>query len=108
MALALRLEGLVRSGAVRDYAELARLGHVTRARMSQIMSLLSLAPDLQELLLFLPATLAGRDSLVLRQILPIAAQPDWQRQRRMWAGVSERLRRPEGKPDRPTGLASPE
>jgi hypothetical protein len=84
MALALRLEGLVRTGAVRDYAELARLGHVTRARMSQVMSLLNLAPDLQEQILFLPPTLAGRDPLVLRQLLPIAAQPDWQRQRRQW------------------------
>ena len=39
MALAIKFEGLVQSGAVKDYAELARLGHVTRARMSQIMSL---------------------------------------------------------------------
>ena len=41
MALALRCDGLVRSGAVRDYAELARLGHVTRARVSQVMRLLA-------------------------------------------------------------------
>ena len=38
MALALRFERLVREGAVRDYAELAALGHVSRARKSQIMS----------------------------------------------------------------------
>jgi hypothetical protein len=53
MALAIRCEGLVREGTVRDYAELARLGQVTRARMTQIMNLLWLAPDLQERLLFL-------------------------------------------------------
>jgi hypothetical protein len=34
MALAIRLEGLVRSGKVADYAQLAELGHVTRARMT--------------------------------------------------------------------------
>lgn len=42
MALAIHFEELVRSGAVADYATLARLGHVTRARMTQIMNLLSL------------------------------------------------------------------
>lgn len=54
MALALRFDGLIRTGAVTDQAELARLGHVTRARVSQIMALLNLAPDIQEALLFLP------------------------------------------------------
>jgi hypothetical protein len=48
MALAIRFEGLLRDGTIRDYAELARLGRVTRARMTQIMKLLLLAPDLQE------------------------------------------------------------
>ena len=37
MALALRFHELVRSGAVRDYAELARLGQVSRARVTQII-----------------------------------------------------------------------
>jgi hypothetical protein len=45
MALAIRFEGLVNDGTVRDYADLARRGHVTRARMTQIMKLLHLAPD---------------------------------------------------------------
>lgn len=40
MALVIRFERLVRDGVVADYAELARLGHVTRARMSQIIALL--------------------------------------------------------------------
>ena len=48
MALALRFEHLVQSGTVRDYAELARLGQVSRARLTQITNLLHLAPDLQE------------------------------------------------------------
>jgi transposase len=44
----------LREETVRDYAELARLGHVTRARMTQIMKLVDLAPDLQEKILFPP------------------------------------------------------
>src|SRR5215510_8373808 len=54
MALAIRFDELIRTGMVRDYAEFARLGHVTRARITQIMNLLHLAPDIQEHLLFLP------------------------------------------------------
>ena len=60
MARALRFERLVRTGEVRDYADLARLGHVSHARITQIMNLLTLAPDIQEDILFLPRTLQGR------------------------------------------------
>lgn len=44
----------VRLAEVRDYAELARLGYVTRARLTQIMNLLLLATDIQEAILFKP------------------------------------------------------
>jgi len=47
MALAIKFDGIVRRGEVRDYADLARLGYVTRARITQIMNLLNLAPDIQ-------------------------------------------------------------
>jgi hypothetical protein len=90
MALAIRFDKLIRDGVVADYSELARSGHVTRARVSQVMSLLHLAPDIQEAVLFLPRTERGRDPLVLRDLLPIAAGPDWRQQRRMWADLSVR------------------
>jgi hypothetical protein len=85
MALALRLDDLLQSGAVASYAEVARLGHVTRARVCQIMNLVYLAPDLQEAILFLPRTESGRDRVILADLQPIAATPDWRRQRRWWA-----------------------
>ena len=85
MALAIRLEEQVRTGVVGSYSELAAAGHVTRARVSQIMSLLYLAPDVQEAILFLPRAERGRDPVILRDLLPIAATPDWRRQRRLWA-----------------------
>ena len=84
IALAMRFDELIRSGQVTGYAELAKLGHVTRARLSQIASLLGLAPDLQEEILFLPRTLKGRDPIQLRHLLPIAAIPDWRKQRIRW------------------------
>ena len=89
MALAIQIEGLIRDGLIRDYAEAARLGHVTRARMSQIMNLLQLAPDIQEALLDLPLVTRGRDPVDEHDLRPIAAQPDWVRQRRMWTAVAQ-------------------
>jgi hypothetical protein len=89
MALAIRFDGLLARGEVKDYAELARLGHVTRARVTQIMNLLQLAPDVQEQILFLPEVEGGRDPVKEWQVRPVAAEADWGQQRGMW----ERLRR---------------
>ncbi|MFO0863678.1 MAG: hypothetical protein U0744_03290 [Gemmataceae bacterium] len=84
MALAIKLDGLVRSGAIRSYSEVADLGHVTRARISQIMNLLNLAPDIQEAILFLPPVERGRDPGILAELQPIAGEVDWEKQRKMW------------------------
>jgi hypothetical protein len=84
LALAHKLAGLLRQGSIADYASLARLGQVSRARITQIMNLLHLAPDIQEQILFLPPTLHGRDPLLLRQLQPLARVLDWQRQRALW------------------------
>ena len=84
MALAIRFEEQVRQGVLASYAELAELGHVTRARVSQIMNLVNLAPDLQEALLFLPRTERGHDPIHLAQLQLIASTLDWRKQRRMW------------------------
>ena len=51
MALAIKFQEMVDRGEVRDYADIARLGYVTRARVTQIMNLLNLAPDIQQALL---------------------------------------------------------
>jgi len=84
MALAIRLDRLLREGAARDYADLARLGGVTRARLTQVMNLLLLAPDIQEELLFLPRTTHSRDPIAEPQVRPVAANPDWRKQRKLW------------------------
>lgn len=88
MALAIRFDRLIKEGEIDDQADLARLGNVSRARVTQIMNLLQLAPEIQEALLFLPVTVKGRDSIRERHIRPIAAEPDWRTQRRLWKGLA--------------------
>ena len=75
MAIAIHCDKLIRDGIVVDQSELARLGHVTTARMTQIMVLLNLAPDIQEQLLELPRTEQGRNVMKERDVRPIAASP---------------------------------
>ena len=94
LALARHIDDLVRSGALGSYAAAARLGRVSRARMSQILALLNLAPDLQEQLLFLQRPARGRAAPVLRQVLQVAAALDWDEQRRRWRRLQRANRQP--------------
>lgn len=87
LALAHRFDGLIRTGQFRDYAEIAVVGHVTRARLCQIMSLLNLAPDIQETILDLPRVERGRDPIILAELIPVAQELDWTRQRRLWDAI---------------------
>jgi hypothetical protein len=82
LALARKLDGLVRSGAVGDFGELARLGHVSAARVSQIVLLSQLAPAIQEYILFLSAGEAA--FLSERELRKIARVPHWDRQRELF------------------------
>jgi hypothetical protein len=88
MALAIRMERMLRTGEVADLTELARLGHVTQPRVTQIMNLLRLAPDIQEELLFLPRVTEGKAAIHEKRLRPIAAETDWARQREMWTQIA--------------------
>ena len=80
MALAIRFDGLLSQGAVRNRRELAEAGHVSRARLSQILQLNHLAPEIQEQLLFLPPTRRGPDPLLERHLRAVARLADWEGQ----------------------------
>lgn len=69
---------------VKDQSEIARLGHVTPARLSQIMGMLSLAPDIQEAILMLPRVDEGRDRVTERDVRRVLGSLDWGVQRGMW------------------------
>ncbi len=84
MALAIRFDRLLQDGVMADQSELARLAHVTQPRMTQIMNLLHLAPDIQEEVLHLPRVAEGRDPVTERDLRPIAREVAWPDQRRKW------------------------
>jgi hypothetical protein len=91
MALAVRFEALLGAGLATNQAELARLGQVSRARISQIMNLLHLAPDIQEQILFLAPIERGCEPVRLAHVQPIAREWDWQKQRQQWQALLGRI-----------------
>jgi hypothetical protein len=87
MALAIKCDGLIRAHVLSDYSDIASLGRVSKPRVTQIMNLLNLAPDIQEYLLFLPSTTLCRDRLSERHLRPIARMVDWSEQRELFAAL---------------------
>lgn len=90
MALAIEFDRLLREGVVRNTTELAQLTHVTQPRITQVMQLLHLAPDIQEELLFLPLVSQGRDPINEKQLRRVCAKIDWREQRHFWAQLKSR------------------
>ena len=88
VALSIRIKGLIDAGEIGDWAEAARLSHITRARASQIAGLSLLAPDIIEELLHLPPVKRGRDSITERDLRPMVVIADWRKQRRMWREIA--------------------
>lgn len=81
MALAIRIQALVREGAAGSYRDLAEAGRISPARISQILRLADLAPSIQEELLFLPRVLKGEDPVTEKDLREVARLTDWQSQR---------------------------
>lgn len=77
MALAVKLESLIKKGLVRDYADLARLGAVDRSLVSRVMNLRLLAPSIQMHLLELDSQENDSQSLFQKDLMPIARILDW-------------------------------
>jgi hypothetical protein len=69
-------------------ADLERLGHVTRTRVTQIVNLLSLAPNIQEQILFWPAVHGGKDPISERGLRSVVTELDWKKQWMLWTQLS--------------------
>ncbi len=87
LAMANKVDRMIRAGKYRDLADAAEDIGVTRARMTQITNLLLLAPEIQAAILELPLVTTGRDPVSERKLRPIVAEPDWQRQMELWNEV---------------------
>ena len=85
MALAIQCDQLIRDGMMKNQSELAHYAQVTTARMTHIMWLTNLAPEIQEPILFLPRVELGPDTVIESEVRRIARVMDWGVQRRMWS-----------------------
>jgi len=84
LALAIQFQDMINRGEARDYADLARLGCVTRERMSQIMELVWLAPDIQREILEFRSLSGARFPVSEVAVRKIAGLLSWQDQKVAW------------------------
>ena len=84
LALVIHFQDMLERGDARDYADLARLGCLTRERMSQIMELVWLAPDIQREILEFPSTATTRFPVSEVAVRRIAEKLCWEEQRDAW------------------------
>ena len=84
LALAHTLDAKIRAGELDDMAHAAKVCGVTRPRVTQIMNLLLLAPEIQEAILDMPPVTTGRDPVTERTLRPIVAKAEWTKQGRLW------------------------
>jgi len=90
LALAHEIERRVRAGELDDLADAARVFGLTRARVTQLVSLTLLAPAIQAEILAMPPITTGRDPITERTLRPIVAEPVWERQLAMWNELNGR------------------
>lgn len=84
LALAMQYDRMLRDRTVPDFTALCRHAGVSKPRMTQILNLLNLAPDIQQEILTLPNIRQSRGYFTERKLRPIAQEPDWAEQRAMW------------------------
>lgn len=84
LALAHDLQSAIGRGLVADRAAVARKLGLTRARVTQLLDLLLLAPDLQEAVLAMEAV-DGVEPMAERTLRAVAHAGAWGEQRAVWA-----------------------
>lgn len=91
MALAIRCDELLRTGKVRDLEHLATIGNASQSRISQILSLTMLAPEIQKTLLFLPRLSEGKPEISEKFLLKITLLDNWDEQRKVWTQLGDAI-----------------
>ena len=85
LALTHHFVELLEMGAVETQAKLAELAKLTPARVTQIMNLLGLAPDIQKEIFFLALVTEGRPTITERDLRAVLKTVVWSEQREQWA-----------------------
>ncbi len=80
LALAHRIDGMIRAGELTDLADAARRLGITRARMTQIANLALLAPAIQEAILLSASATQERELSSERALRPLTSEWDWTHQ----------------------------
>lgn len=83
LAVAHEIARLIAEGRFDDQADAARALGFTRARVTQLLDLTRLAPDLQDRILFAEAE-PGRDALSERGLRHLVRHLDWAEKRARW------------------------
>lgn len=79
MALAIRYDQMLNDGVVQSQTELAELLHVSQPRMTQILNLLHLAPEIQEKILMLEEVKSGQ-AITEHHLREITSSSSWNEQ----------------------------
>ena len=86
LALAHKIEEAIQRGVARDRADVARRMGLTRARITQLLDLALLAPDLQDQVLALESV-DGIEPKSERTLRSVAYAGPWAQQRVQWASA---------------------
>jgi hypothetical protein len=86
LALAHMIDAAISAGRLRDQRDAAQRLGLTPPRVTQLLALLQLAPDLQERVLFLEAV-DGVEPLTERELRPVTRVLGWAEQRAMSPAV---------------------
>ena len=86
LALAHRWNRLIEDGTIANYAEIARMMGLSRARVTQIMDLLYLLPEIQEYILS-SSTDGSKEAIPERAVRSINGLPIWKHQRKAWRKI---------------------
>ena len=89
LALAVHFEHMIATGEAEGYADVARLTCLCRERVSQIVRLTYLAPEIQVEILYLPPCPAGRYPISEVAARKIANLLCWTEQRRAWSQLKQ-------------------
>ena len=90
LALAHVFRELIDAGVVRDQAELAAVTGFTRARITQMMDLTLLAPEIQEEILMAEQSW-GVTTIAERRLREVVSCVEWNAQRTRWSHIAREV-----------------